>query len=55
MSRLMLNYEHWSKLKTTRLQHGISHKPDLPVTVEGILYRMRSGYPWRDLPEFFGR
>lgn len=28
---------------------------DLRMTVEGILYRMRSGCPWRDLPEAFGR
>lgn len=55
MPRLMLNDEHWSKLKTILLQQGIYHKPDLRMTVEGILYRMRSGCPWRDLPETFGR
>ena len=25
------------------------------MTFEGILYRMRTGCPWRDLPEEFGR
>lgn len=55
MPRQMLNDEHWSKLKTILLQQGIYHKPDLRMTVEGILYRMRSGCPWRDLPEVFGR
>ena len=24
-------------------------------TVEGILYRMRTGCPWRDLPHHFGK
>lgn len=55
MPRLMLNDEYWSKLKTILLQQGIYHKSDLRMTVEGILYRMRSGCPWRDLPEVFGR
>lgn len=36
-------------------EHGIYDKPNLRKTVEGILYRMRTGVPWRDLPSFFGR
>ena len=55
MPRLMLNNEHWSKLKPILLQQGIYLKPDLRMTVEGILYRRRSGCSWRDLPEVFGR
>ncbi len=35
-------------------EHGIYDKPNLRKTVEGILYRMRTGLPWRDLPSFFG-
>jgi transposase len=35
-------------------EHGIYDKPKLRKTVEGILYRMRTGLPWRDLPSFFG-
>lgn len=35
-------------------QHGIYHKPNLRMIVEGILYRMRVGCPWRDLPSKFG-
>lgn len=35
-------------------EHGIYDKPKLRKTVEGILYRMRTGCPWRDLPSFFG-
>lgn len=35
-------------------QHGIYHKPNLRMIVEGVLYRMRVGCPWRDLPSKFG-
>jgi len=50
MTRLMLTDEHWSKLRTIMRQHGIYNKPKLRKIVEGILYRMRVGCPWRDLP-----
>ena len=53
MARLMLTYEHWSKLRIIVREHGIYDKPNLRKTVEGILYRMRIGCPWRDLPSFF--
>jgi len=55
MTRLMLINEHWSKLRTIMREHGIYDKPNLRKTVEGILYRMRTGLPWRDLPSFFGK
>jgi transposase len=35
-------------------QHGIYDKARLRKIVEGILYRMRVGCPWRDLPSIFG-
>ncbi len=54
MPRLMLNDELWSKLRTILLQVGIYYKPNLRLTVEGMLYRMRVGCPWRDLPAAFG-
>ena len=54
MTRLMLTDELWSKLRIIMLQHGIYDKPNLRVIVEGILYRMRVGCPWRDLPSKFG-
>ena len=55
MPRLMLTDEHWSRLRVIMREHGIYDKPNLRKTVEGILYRMRTGLPWRDLPSFFGR
>lgn len=54
MPRLLLTDEYWSKLKPIMLESGIYDKPELRLTVEGILYRLRVGCPWRDLPESFG-
>jgi transposase len=54
MPRLMLNDELWSKLRVILLQVGIYYKSNLRLTVEGMLYRMRVGCPWRDLPSLFG-
>lgn len=54
MARLMLSDELWSKLKGIMLQHRIYDKPNLRMMVEAMLYRMRVGCPWRDLPVEFG-
>ena len=54
MPRLMLNDELWSKLREIMLQHRIYDKPNLRMIVEAMLYRMRVGCPWRDLPKDFG-
>jgi transposase len=52
MPRLLLNDELWSKLKKILLQEGIYNKRNLRLMVEGMLYRLRVGCPWRDLPLF---
>jgi transposase len=55
MQRFMLTDELWSKLLIILLNNRIYDKRDLRLTVEGILYRLREGCPWRDLPhEQFG-
>ncbi len=54
MTRLMLTDELWSKLRAIMQQQGIYDKPNLRIMVEGMLYRMRVGCPWRDLPSIFG-
>ena len=54
MARRMLTDEHWSKLREILQHHRIYDKPFLRDMVEGMLYRMRVGCPWRDLPEEFG-
>ena len=54
MLRLVLNDELWSKLRKIMLQHQIYDKPNLRMVVEAMLYRMRVGCPWRDLPAKYG-
>lgn len=54
MPRRMLTDELWSKLQGILRQHRIYNKPFLRDMVEGMLYRMRVGCPWRDLPKEFG-
>lgn len=54
MARLMLSDELWSKLRGIMLQHRIYDKRGLRLVVEAMLYRMRVGCPWRDLPAEFG-
>ena len=50
MARLMLNGEQWSTLRKIMRDHGVYNKPNLRMMVEGMLYRMRVGCPWRDHP-----
>ena len=54
MPRLMPSDEFWSKLEKILLQETIYNKRNLRMTVEGMLYRMRVGCPWRDLPKALG-
>ena len=55
MPRYMLTEKRWSKLREILLQFSLYHKAGLRKTVEGILFRMRTGVPWRDLPDPFGK
>ena len=50
----MLTDELWSKLLPILAENNIHDKSNLRLTVEGILYRMRTGVPRRDLPVDFG-
>jgi transposase len=54
MPRTILNDQHWSKLKATVRNFNIYLKSNLRNFFEAILYRIRTGCPWRDLPEVFG-
>ena len=55
MPRTMLTDQHWSKLKSIVHNFGIYLKHNLRSFIEAILYRIRTGCPWRDLPESFGK
>jgi transposase len=54
MPRLQLTEEFWNKFKDIFLNCGIYETSNLYMTVEGILYKLRVGCPWRDLPADFG-
>ena len=54
MPRLMLTDKHWSKLRALMREQRIYDTPNMRNTMEGILYRLRTGCPWRDLPPSFG-
>lgn len=56
MPRTMLTDEQWTKLNIILLESGrVYNKEEHRITIEGILYRMRVGCPWRDLPDYFGQ
>ncbi|WP_143871349.1 IS5 family transposase [Catenovulum sediminis] len=55
MPRTMLTDKAWLKLKLLMEETGrVYNKFEHRNTLEGILYRMRTGIPWRDLPSDFG-
>lgn len=56
MPRTMLTDETWEKLRLLLKESGrVYNKFEHRNTLEGILYRMRTGVQWRDLPPEFGR
>lgn len=46
--------ETWDRLESSLVEVGIYRTKNLRLIVEGILWRLRSGAPWRDLPESLG-
>ena len=55
MPRTMLTNENWTRLRFILLELNIYDTGNLRLTFEGVLYRMRVGCPWRDLPSYFGK
>ena len=55
MPRTILTEKRWLLLLQLMTSTGrVYNKPEHRMTFEGILYRMRTGIPWRDLPVEFG-
>ncbi|MCS3904317.1 transposase, partial [Methylohalomonas lacus] len=55
MPRMMLTDADWSRLSSLlQLSGRVYNKAEHRLTLEGILYRLRTGCPWRDLPAAFG-
>jgi transposase len=56
MSRTDLTLDQWATLKPLlpeNPKHGHAYKPHQPV-INGILWRLGTGAPWRDVPERYG-
>ncbi len=57
MGRLVLRDEQWSQISGLIIgrpyQRGSIGRENR-VLVEGVLWTVRTGAPWRDLPEVFG-
>ena len=57
MRRYGLRYEQWERIKDFlpgRKGHVGGPAKDNRLFVDAVLYRYRTGIPWRDLPERFG-
>ena len=50
----ILTDEQWSRLKNKLLEAGVYRKKNLHLTVDGILFKLKSGCPWRCVPEKYG-
>ena len=55
MTRTMLKDNQWYKLRTILRQINVYDKPNLRLAIEAMLYRIRVGCPWRDIPDYFGK
>lgn len=55
MPRTIITDEYRTKLLPILTAAGIYCKQSLCNTLEGILYRMRTGIPWADIPPSFGK
>ena len=50
MYRPILSDTDWLRLESELKHLGIYETQKLRLTLEGILWRTRTGAPWRDLP-----
>lgn len=55
MSRTMLTDQQWPKLENILRNFRIYLKQNLRNFIEAIIYRIRTGCSWRDLPAAFGK
>lgn len=54
MARRMLTDEIWFQLRATMEAHGCYDTKNSRDVMEGILWKLRVGCPWEDLPKEFG-
>ena len=51
MARIALTDELWEQLQHTMKQHGCYITKNTRLVMEAILWKLRTGAPWRDIPE----
>ncbi|WP_372845082.1 transposase, partial [Psychrobacter sp.] len=50
MARKALTDSLWEQLQITMVQHGCYQKEKNREVMEAILWKLRTGAPWRDIP-----
>ena len=55
MERYAIPDREWSIICRYLILAGVSNTKNLRRNFEGILYRIRTGTPWRDLPPCYGK
>ena len=53
MARRVLSEEIWEQVKTTMRNKGCRRRVNDIEVMEAILWKLRTGAPWRDVPEEF--
>lgn len=51
MAQIALTDELWEQLQHTMKQHGCYITKNTRTVMEAILWKLRTGAPWRDIPE----
>ncbi|PWK14100.1 putative transposase of IS4/5 family DUF4096 [Psychrobacter immobilis] len=51
MARTALTDTLWDQLQSTMTQHGCYQTQNSREIMEAILWKLRTGAPWRDIPE----
>ena len=54
MTRVVLSDYRWERIQRALRRSGAYMTATTRRTVEGIFWRVRTGAPWRDLPDAFG-
>ncbi len=51
MARIVLTDELWQQLQEVMKQHGCYITKNTRTIMEAIIWKLRTGAPWRDIPE----
>ena len=55
MARTLLTENIWQQIQNTMRLHGCYRSKNSRNIMEVILWKLRTGSPWRDLPPHFGK